>query len=419
MSFGRLGIWILGLATAASGALAQPADLVAAPPERLPPVGVDRPLREMIDPAWSCVETSGPAQVALPSFRRGPGLTATAVTPELGGAAPPAPVPAVGPALPASGIQQVAYVAAPPQPAVRLAQVPEIGSAGAPAPMPAGVPTYNIDPRATALQSGRPLPSPDLDEFNYPLEHARAMTEVFDNMMFLVKAGVEDPLTGGFFGNHLMTGWGIQLGARRPWFGESERSGAWFGELFVGFGETGGDGPTELTPGAVADSTPGRVALIQVADAFDTQLRDLKRTTLSLGLGRYFAPRWGRVPGRTWQFMMHGGFQFGHAHARYLNSNTAAIDAVYQDRINGGSDPFSVNILYSFDNSDTYFGLYAGGGVALNWYNVSTWYARWRQVSVGVELDYVNQWIDLDGFSSPEASPLALLAPMATFTLGW
>lgn len=422
MSFGCRGMWIVGALLASATALAQSN---VAPPVRLPPVGVDRPLREIIDPSWACVESLGPAQVALPAINRGPGLAQTPVIPELAGAsaaglaAPPAPQGITTP----QGIMQVAYLnsAAPTpaaQPTVRLAQMPETGPAQGPPTLDA-VPNYSIDPRATTLQSGRPLSAPDLEEFDYPLEHARAITGIFDNTLFMVRAGIEDPIGGGFFGNRLDTGWGIQLGARRTWFGQSERTGAWFGELFGSFGETGGSGPAEITPGAVSDITPGRTELIQVADGFETQLRDLKRAQLNFGIGRYFAPRWGRVPGRTWQFMTHGGAQFGHAHASFLNRNTATIDAIVADRIANGSDPLSLEVLYSFDNTDTYFGLYFGGGVALNWYNVSSWWGRWRQISLGVEVDYVNQWIDLDGFSSPDASPLSTLTPMGTFTIGY
>ena len=114
-----------------------------------------------------------------------------------------------------------------------------------------------------------------------------------------------------------------------------------FAPSFVGWDSL----PGTATSVALRDLTPGNVFVAGLPDAFVTELRDLRRGTVNLGLGRYFTPRWGNTPGRSWQFSSHAGMQFGHAHAVYRRTNSATLDALIASRIAGGSDPAQIAVF--------------------------------------------------------------------------
>ncbi|MBL9124605.1 MAG: hypothetical protein JNG90_13300 [Planctomycetaceae bacterium] len=263
-----------------------------------------------------------------------------------------------------------------------------------------------------------PLP-PDpeeLDNCNLPEQHQLAMVDLMGRNELLISAGTVSPVGDHRLDNYLLTGWGIQGAVRHLWCCGGQ---TWmpFSEGGGGFWENGAMRSSITTSGTLIDSTTGNSANIFLDDFYETTLRDLRRATVHAALGTYFMPaRWQQPGIRNVQFVGRMGLHWGHARATYRYQQSGDLQAAIADRIALGSLPSALSYQSNVAKSDTYFGMFTSLGVAYNRYNV--WYGcfRFSEVSVGIDVQYTYDWLDLSGWNGG-SSGLATLAPMATFRL--
>jgi hypothetical protein len=161
----------------------------------------------------------------------------------------------------------------------------------------------------------------------------------------------------------------------------------------------------------------GGTTSIFLEDFYESTLRDLRRATIHGALGGYYLPRRWQQPGvRAVQFNGRIGLLWGHARATYQQTPTSQLQSLVADLIAGGADPANLQTQTSIDRSDSYFGLLTSLGVSFNRFNVVLGCFEFGEMAVGIDVQYMHEWINLKDYNSGSRG-LSTLAPMATFRI--
>lgn len=201
------------------------------------------------------------------------------------------------------------------------------------------------------------------------------------------KAGPAFALNNAFYENTNL-GWSTAGGYRQPFAGRGA-AGFVFIDLGGSYLSITGEGNTEDVPGAfVVTDAFGASTSTPVANLVDVTVRDLRRASVDTAIGWQATPG---GPGGGLGAMFRFGGRFGHLHARVNEVTTATTNAL----IAGVPAGSTFTLLKNYSKTDTFGGLFCGGGVTLTNRSFQTLALGRIGVAVGAEFEYSYDWIDL------------------------
>lgn len=231
-----------------------------------------------------------------------------------------------------------------------------------------------------------------------------ALHDLFGCGQFVVNSGVVIPSAGGVLGDRLLTGWGVDVAMRSPILPPMPNR-RWFGELGVSFMENGGKGSPITTDGT-------RVSLIGlpstfINDAFSVRIRDVRRTAFTTGLGMTILPTWlNQTNQRLVSIVPRFGIRWGGAH---ISDQSTPLVAQLPTTV----------LLPSIQRTDTFFGLYGSLGIQSTWCHVPVFCLCVRELTLGAQLQYVNDWLDLGDLTAGGQRTISTVSPMLTLAFGF
>lgn len=258
----------------------------------------------------------------------------------------------------------------------------------------------------------------EMDDCYCGTMRTHALHDLFNCGQFVVGAGVSIPSAGGVLGDRLLTGWGIDIAMRSPIL-PPQPNRRWFGELGVSFMQNGGKGSAITTSGTFVDANGFVPFSVQLDELFQTEIRDIRRTAFTTGLGMTILPTWlNQNRQRLISIVPRAGIRWGGAHVSYRETPTADLAAVIAGRP-PGNDPANFQYFSDARRTDTFFGVYGSLGVQATWCHVPVFCLCVREFSLGAQLQYVNDWLDLGVLTGGTQKTISTVSPMLTLAVGF
>lgn len=245
-----------------------------------------------------------------------------------------------------------------------------------------------------------------------------ALHDLFGCSQFVVSSGVYIPSAGGVLGDRLLTGWGMDFAIRSPILPPLPNR-RWFGEIGASFIQNGGKGSAITTSGTFVDANGLVPASFPLDELFHTQIRDIRRAAFTTGLGMTILPSWlNQTNCRLVSIVPRFGIRWGGTRLSYHHEPTDDLNAVIASRpiLN---DPDNFQYFSDAKKTDTFFGIYSSIGVQSTWCHVPIGCLCVRELTLGAQLQYVNDWIELGVLTGGHQKTISTVSPMLTLAVGF
>lgn len=245
-----------------------------------------------------------------------------------------------------------------------------------------------------------------------------ALHDLFGCNQFIVSSGVFIPSAGGVLGDRLLTGWGVDFAIRSPIFPPLP-SRRWFGEIGASFIQNGGKGSAITTSGTFVDANGLFPTAFPLDELFHTEIRDIRRAAFTTGLGMTILPSWlNQTNRRLVSIVPRFGIRWGGARLSYHQTATDDLNAVIASRpiLN---DPDQFQYFSDAKKTDTFFGLYGSLGIQSTWCHVPVGCLCVRELTLGAQLQYVNDWFELGVLTGGRQKTISTVSPMLTLAVGF
>ncbi len=278
---------------------------------------------------------------------------------------------------------------------------------------------------AQGVSSNVPPPDPlDLDSCLCSRQKQAALADLAGGKQVIVRIGPSIPTGGGFLRSLLYTGPQFTLSYRMHLGVPTER---WmlFNEMGVGYSFNAGRDTRFSTPGVFTDNTilntaaPNPPFNQNLNDFYRVRINQLQKFTVQGGFGFYYKPVMWDIPGeRSVKFNARMGGRLGQADFRLDKDASPDLNALIAAR-QALRTPLSSTQSFRLTNvygSDVFWGIYAGCGANITWYEADWFCFPMCQMALGIDLDYSHDFLRLNA-AGPTATGLSTLTPMMTWNI--